>query len=68
MHNIYFLRSGDCGFVLSARFNKFKYVAISPGSYFGVIDIVGSLLNMKDETEIEYALDNWRQYEDKLLR
>ena len=41
----YFLKSGECGFVLPKHSNL-KYIEISEGSYFGIIDIVGSLLKL----------------------
>ena len=41
--NIYFLKKGRCGFVLPNYLNA-KYIDIPFGEYFGVIDIVGSIL------------------------
>jgi CRP-like cAMP-binding protein len=40
---IYFLKSGDMGFTLPAHGNL-KYIAISVGQYFGIIDIVASCM------------------------
>jgi hypothetical protein len=41
---IYFAKQGELGFVLAAHSNL-KYIDISNGNYFGVIDMVGSMLN-----------------------
>ena len=47
VHNVYFLKKGECGYVLPSHRNL-KYIEISHGQHFGVIDIVGSC--MKAET------------------
>merc|ERR1712118_199854 len=41
---IYFLKAGDCGFVLP-RHNNIKYIDCNIGCFFGVIDIVGGCLD-----------------------
>ena len=41
---IYFLMSGECGYVLPKHKN-IKYINFTMGNQFGVIDIVGSVLN-----------------------
>ena len=41
--NIFFLKRGECGLVLPKHKNL-KYINISPGNFFGVIDIVGSCM------------------------
>ena len=46
---IYFLKQGDCGFVLP-NYSNIKYIDISVGSYFGVIDILGSMLNEDEDS------------------
>ena len=45
--NIYFLKKGRCGFVLPNYLNA-KYIDIPFGEYFGVIDIVGSILQNEE--------------------
>lgn len=39
----YFMKQGECGFVLACNGNL-KYIDITPGNYFGIIDILGSML------------------------
>ena len=41
---IYFHKDGDCGYALP-NFQNTKYIDIPIGAYFGVIDIIGSILN-----------------------
>lgn len=61
---IYFLKNGDCGFVLP-KFNNSRYISINNGNYFGVIDIIGSLL----QSENGYAkLNEWVKYKDLIKR
>ena len=43
--NIYFMKSGECGFVIPKYDNK-KYIDIPIGYHFGVIDIIGSILSL----------------------
>lgn len=45
INQIYFLKSGEAGFVLPAKYNSVKYIDIDIGATFGVIDIVGSCLD-----------------------
>ena len=40
---IYFMKGGECGFVLP-RYSNIKYIDIEQGKYFGLIDILGSML------------------------
>lgn len=37
------MKGGECGFVLP-RYSNIKYIDIEQGKYFGIIDILGSLL------------------------
>lgn len=64
----YFLRQGTCGFVLSPRYNNIKYVDFNRGCVFGVVDILGSLLNFEDNMDLEYCFSNWIVYKDRLKR
>ena len=58
------MKVGDCGFVLP-KFNNTKYITINNGNYFGVIDIIGSLL----QSENGYAkLNEWVKYKDLIKR
>jgi CRP-like cAMP-binding protein len=50
---IFFLKQGDCGFVLP-NYQNIKYIDISRGSYFGVIDIIGSMVS-NDEEELHLS-------------
>ena len=63
--NIYFMKSGSCGFVLP-KHNNFKYINITLGSHFGVVDILASLL----EHDVPYhdVIDNWITRKDSLKR
>ena len=61
---LYWIRSGECGFVLSARFNNFKFVDIEMGTCFGSLDIIGSLLNIHDTDEdLDHLFNCWNLYE-----
>ena len=44
---MYFLKEGSTGFVLPKHKNT-KYIDINQGNYFGVIDIVGCILQNQD--------------------
>lgn len=55
-----FMKQGDCGFVL-ARHQNIKYIDITPGNAFGIIDIVGSMLNSDSNTE-GLHLSNFDRY------
>lgn len=59
---MYFMRHGECGFVLP-RHSNIKYIDIKSGNLFGIIDIVGSML-FSDADDF----DNWILYKDKLKR
>ena len=59
--NIYFLTRGKAGFVLP-KYKNTSYIDIIQGSYFGIIDIVGSILQTKHD------LDNWIAHKDILQR
>ena len=39
----FFMKQGECGFVLACNGNL-KYIDITQGNYFGIIDILGSML------------------------
>ena len=41
---MYFMKDGNCGMVLP-RHSNIKYIEIKSGNYFGIIDIVGSMLS-----------------------
>ena len=41
--SIYFLNQGECGLVLP-KYMSAKYITFSAGSDFGMVDIVGSML------------------------
>ena len=41
---MYFMKDGNCGLVLP-RHSNIKYIDIQSGNYFGIIDIVGSMLS-----------------------
>lgn len=62
------MRQGTCGFVLSPRYNNIKYVDFNFGCVFGVVDILGSLLNFEDGMDLEYCFSNWIVYKDRLKR
>jgi hypothetical protein len=59
---MYFMMHGECGFVLP-RHSNIKYIEIKPGNFFGIIDIVGSMLSIEAED-----FDNWSHYKEKLKR
>ena len=65
---IYFLKSGSCGFVLSPKYRNTKYIDFPEGSQFGVTDIIGSVLSLGDDEDLEYSLENWILYRDRLKR
>jgi hypothetical protein len=60
---MYFLKSGTCGYVLP-RHSNVKYFELVEGCYFGVTDIIASLLNIQSKVDLE----EWIQYKDKLKR
>jgi CRP-like cAMP-binding protein len=59
---IYFLMDGECGFVLP-KHDNIKYINVTVGNHFGLIDIVGSILSNPDQD-----LDHWILYKDTLKR
>lgn len=59
---MYFLKHGECGFVLP-RHSNIKYIEIKSGNFFGIIDIVGSMLTIEAED-----FENWNHYKEKLKR
>lgn len=65
---IYFLGQGQCGFVLSSRLEKFKYIDFNQGQCFGAIDIIGSLLKIKEQEDLDYMFENWMEFESRLFR
>ena len=60
--HVYFLSKGNCGFVLPKHKNL-KYVDVKQGGYFGVIDIIGSMMEHGIEN-----MDDWGQNKDKMVR
>jgi CRP-like cAMP-binding protein len=62
IHSIYFLKVGNCGFVLP-KFDNTKYVNVKLGNNFGIEDIVGSIIKNEDVTQ-----EDWMCHKDKLLR
>jgi CRP-like cAMP-binding protein len=60
---IYFLREGNCGFVLPKHSNA-KYIDIEKRSHFGVHDIIGYIC----ESENNADKDNWIHQKGKLTR
>jgi hypothetical protein len=62
--SIYFLKQGDCGFVLPKHDNV-KYIQIETGQNFGIIDIIGSILQNKDGYKL---LKEWIKHKDKMKR
>lgn len=61
---IYFLKEGQCGFVLPQYSNQ-KYIDIPKGVHFGVHDIIGYVFQSDDE---ELGTDNWDSHKSKLTR
>lgn len=65
---IYFLMEGDVYFILSAKQDKFKYIQVDEGEYFGMIDIFSSLV-LNDLIPADgWQFENWNRYADKLTR
>lgn len=62
--HIYFVKSGNCGFVLPKHANA-KYIDINVGAHFGIIDIVASVLKHKDGLEM---LNDWVSHREILKR
>ena len=60
--HIYFLREGKCAFVLPKHDNA-KYINVTPGCFFGIIDIVGSVLKKKDGFKL---LNDWANHKELL--
>ena len=60
--NIYFLQKGSAGMVLPKHDNT-KFVNITKGNQFGVVDIIGSIL-MNDDMQT----DDWFIRKDKMKR
>jgi hypothetical protein len=56
---IYFMTKGKAGFVLP-KYKNTTYIEINQGQYFGVIDVVGSILGN------QFELDNWIAHKDIL--
>jgi hypothetical protein len=59
---MYFLKYGLCGYVLP-KYNNAYYIKIGEGNHFGLIDIIGSLLEGGHED-----FDNWINYKDNIKR
>jgi hypothetical protein len=62
INTIYFLKKGECAFVLPKHMNL-PYICISSGQYFGVIDVVGSCMKAGD---LDFT--NFLQIKGKLKR
>ena len=60
--SIYFIKGGECGFVLP-KHNNAKYIDMEVGSHFGAVDIVGSLLQ-----EGHVDMDDWIKHKDIMKR
>lgn len=59
---------GEVFFFLSARYDRFKYIQIDKGEYFGMVDIFSSLV-LNDLIPVDsWQYENWIRYEDKLTR
>ena len=58
---LYFLIKGKAGFVLP-KYKNTTFIEIVIGAHFGIIDIVGSILQAKLD------LDNWINHKDMLQR
>ena len=59
--NIFFLVKGKAGFVLP-KYKNATYIEVEVGAHFGIIDIVGSILQSKQD------LENWIGHKDLLQR
>jgi len=59
--NIYFLVKGKAGFVLP-KYQNTTFIEIGVGSHFGLIDIVGSIL------QAQFDLESWILHKDVLQR
>ena len=46
--SIYFVKSGDIGFVLTPTHGSLKYINITVGEHFGIVDVVSSCLKQLD--------------------
>lgn len=68
VERIYFLLNGDAGFVLSASLRSFKYIDVNHGCHFGIIDVIGSLLDLEKTADLKYCFNNWNNYVDRLHR
>lgn len=62
--SIYFQKSGSCAFVLPNHMNA-KFIDIPVGSYFGFIDIIGSILNKEGGM---MKINEWILYKDQMRR
>ena len=61
IRGMYFLKEGSCGFVLP-KYQNAKYIDVVEGSYFGITDIVGCVMQQ------DLDLDDWIMNKDKLKR
>ena len=71
VHYIYFLKVGDCGFVLSKKYNQAKYIDIPNGCTFGIMDIIGSILLLDDDVDADSfseKYENWIHLKSRLKR
>lgn len=59
--SIYFVKDGNCGFILP-RHKNIKYIDLVKGSYFGLTDIIATMLHIDKENE----LDQWMKYKGQL--
>lgn len=65
---VYFLKSGEAGFVLP-KHNNFKYIDINTGHEFGMLDVIGSILQADDGEGVDdRLLEDLTYQRDKLKR
>ena len=67
---IYFLKNGSAGFVLSQKYNNLKFVDFPEGCFFGIVDIIGSVLGdvceiRNNEADVA-AIEDWMSFKDRL--
>lgn len=48
--------------------HSFKYIEINPGCDFGIIDIIGSILDIEKTSDMLYVFNNWMNFKDQLQR
>ena len=71
---IYFLKSGNCGFVLGNKYMQAEYIDVTQGSTFVTADIYGAVLMLDDETiqkNVSFGnqiFQNWINFKGRLKR